>query len=556
MNLAIGIWTDKSDSIDSEIYSLRVHQPQLQADDRLDIMEVKTDQKIMCIPKLLDNNEYRCLFVVTYDDGDVNLRTPLLAYAKSINNEAISHIYGNFTERYLFDEYKIDELEKNIPTYKNAYFDSREEGIDYIYTSQLQKSKYMFINVITDRPEPIMLLTCMPVYNYLSFNLYEFNPNPTSEQLIFLPGETLRIAFPGEDSMMVNIVTLRGHGEIRWKNDESNVYVLRGVGDSISLSSGKELDQLIINKYSTNYNDYNNENNKLSEMEDPGFVFYISYHIIDNKIKASFKEVSYGQSLEISFKDTEFPIIIYSKLGEEYRDTNVAISFKDNKIDKGGEHQKSPILVSAKFVSENTIYNYKNDPKLEPSNENAIKGNYDIALKTAQILLTKEKMKENNINKEDNPTLLIRIDKTENFINKTFDIIDIEVQISGVNDGVISEEKVYHYGRIGNNNKESFYRLRIDKERLLMRIQISFNSDNLDFYVTDNQNEKRNISFINTEKARGKIYMTFNAKYEKELYYLIIFKKSELDDNKDEHLNIYKCYSSSSTKKCFRICIL
>ena len=46
MNLAIGIWTDTSDSIDSEIYSLRVHQPQLQADDRLDIMEVKTDQKI------------------------------------------------------------------------------------------------------------------------------------------------------------------------------------------------------------------------------------------------------------------------------------------------------------------------------------------------------------------------------------------------------------------------------------------------------------------------------------------------------------------------------
>ena len=89
MNLAIGIWTDKSDSIDSEIYSLRVHQPQLQADDRLDIMEVKTDQKIMCIPKLFDNNEYRCLFVVTYDDGDVNLRTPLLAYAKSINNSKV-----------------------------------------------------------------------------------------------------------------------------------------------------------------------------------------------------------------------------------------------------------------------------------------------------------------------------------------------------------------------------------------------------------------------------------------------------------------------------------
>ena len=537
INLVIGIWTDKSDSIDSEIYSLRVHQPLLPTEDELDIIEVKTDQKIMCIPKKLDNNEYRCLFVATYDDQDVNLKTPLLAYAKSINNEAITYIYGNYIERNLFDEYKISELKENIPTYQNSSLNSRENGVDYIYTSKLEKLHYMLINVITDRPDSIMLLTCMPIYNYLSFNLYEFNPNPTSEQLLFLPGETLRIDFRVDESIMVDIVTLRGHAEIMWKNDPNNIYVLRGVGDSISLSSGNKVDQLIINKYSSNYNDYNDENNELSEMEDPGFVFYISYHIIDNKIKTSFKEIIYGQSLEISFKDTDFPVVLYSKLGTEFRDTNVAISFKDNKVIQSGEYSKSPFLAFAEIVPENSIYKYKNNQELEPSIENAQKGNYDPALKTAQVLITKEKMKEYNIIQEENPTLYIKIDKDENFKDKSFEIINIEAQVSGVNDGVIPEEKVYHYGRLGNNNTETFYRLRIDKERLLMRIQIAFNSDNLDFYVTDNQTERKNISFSNTEKARGKIYMTFNVVPDKELYYLIIFKKSDSDS--DEHLNNY-----------------
>ena len=68
----------------------------------------------------------------------------------------------------------------------------------------------MLINVITDRPDSIMLLTCMPIYNYLSFDFVEFNPNPTSEQLLFLPGEKLRIDFRVDESTMIDIVTLRG----------------------------------------------------------------------------------------------------------------------------------------------------------------------------------------------------------------------------------------------------------------------------------------------------------------------------------------------------------
>ena len=523
VSLVIGVWTDKTDSIDSEIYSLRVHQPQLPSDDELDVIEVKTDQKISCIPKEFESGQYRCLFVVTYDDEDVNMFTPLFAYGMSVNNGAITYIYGNYIERMFFDEYLIKELKNRIPTYQTCELNSREEGVDYIYTSGLKKGNYMFLNVISDKPDPISLITSMPVFNFFSYDLVEFSPNPTTEQLIGMPGERLRISFPGTYSLMVNIVTLRGHAEIFWKNDPDNVYVLRGVGDRLSLSSGNNLDQLIVRRYG---NSALNENEKLSKMSDPGFAFYISYHAIETNKAVSYQEVTYGKSLEIAFKDTDIPIVLYNKIGTEYRDINVAITFKDNEIDKGGEHPSSPLQISAQIVKEKTIYQSKEDDELSPSIDRAEKGNYDTALKTAQVYLSEERIKEYNIKESDNPSLYIRVDKVGNFADKTFKKFDIEAQISGVNDGVVPVEKVYHYGRLRSNNRQSYYRLRCDKERRMMRVQIAFNSDNLDFCITNDQTKPRvNVTFLQTEKARGKIYVTFNTDSNKELYYLYIFKK-------------------------------
>ena len=77
INLVIGIWTDKSDSIDTELYALRMHQPIFSVDS-LDIFEVNSDQKIMCNPKNVNSGEYRCLFMVTYNNYDTYPFTPLI----------------------------------------------------------------------------------------------------------------------------------------------------------------------------------------------------------------------------------------------------------------------------------------------------------------------------------------------------------------------------------------------------------------------------------------------------------------------------------------------
>ena len=359
MNLVIGIWTDKTDSIDSEIYSLRVHQPDHDTENNLDITEINTDQKILCNPTQITGNEFRCLFVVTYDNEDVTMSTPLLTYASSINHGALSYIYANFINRNIYDEYKRVDLINNIPTYENAELNSRKEGVDYIYLQNLRRDKYMFINVIADRSDAIMIFTSMPVYNYISYNFFEFYPNPSTEQLLSVPQEILTLAFPGTDSVTVNIVSLNGHAEISWKNDPSTIFNMRGMGDRISLSSGNNIDDLIIRRLYRNNtdNDTYNEINKLTDMEDPGFVFYVSYIIKNNDVK--FNEISYGKSLEIAYRDVDLPVNLYSKIGSEYRDVNVAITFRDNEVDKGGIHESSPLIISAVLVKESLIYQAK-----------------------------------------------------------------------------------------------------------------------------------------------------------------------------------------------------
>ena len=533
LNLVIGIWTDKTDSIDSEIYSLRVHQPDYDIENSLDIIEINTDQKILCNPTQISGNEYRCLFVVTYDNEDVNMKTPLLAYASSINHGALSYIYANFISRNLFDEYRRAELISNIPTYQNAELNSRKEGVDYIYLQNLQKEKYMFISVIADKSDAIMIFTSMPVYNYISYDFFEFYPNPSTEQLLSVPGETLRLAFPGSDSVTVNIVSLNGHAEISWKSDPNTIFIMRGFGDRISLSSGNNIDELIIRRLNKS-NTHNDTINNLEDMEDPGFVFYVSYIIKNNKVK--FSEISYGKSLEIAYMDVDLPVSLYSKIGSEYSDVNVAITFKDNEIDKGGIYESSPLIISAILVKESVIYEAKKDEDLRPIDK-AIKGYYDTALKTAQVFLSENIIKNFNIKDSDNPTIYIRIDKNEK-ADLTFDKFAVEAQVSGVNDGVIPVEKIYHYGRVRNTAWENtLYRLKADKKRPIMRVQIAFNSKNLDFVVSDTENKISNTTFLHCEKNKGKIYVTLKIKENKELYYLYIYKKSKT--SKEEYLNNY-----------------
>ena len=110
----------------------------------------------------------------------------------------------------------------------------------------MEKQKYLYVKVISDESEDIMIITSMPVYNYLSYDLFEFNPNPNTGLLLECSGDQLRLVFRDSESVMVNIIILNGHCEVFWKNDPKRIFSLRGAGDRISISSGKVLINLLL----------------------------------------------------------------------------------------------------------------------------------------------------------------------------------------------------------------------------------------------------------------------------------------------------------------------
>ena len=505
INLVIGIWTDKTDSIGTEIFSLTVREPN--NDLTFDIIEVNTDQKVLCSPKYLNDNQYRCLFMVIYDDEDEKLEMPLIVHASSTNQTAVTYTYANNIERQYYDEYNIDTLRKSIPTFETATYSTQRDDVDYIYSKleplENNKHYYLFVNVITDHQDDVFILTSMPMYNFKGEKNIEFYPNPSTEQLLFLSVDSLNLKFFTSSSIIVNIVTLGGEADITWIDKPQNVYNLKGRGDRLTLTSGTELDEIVITKRT-------NANNKLNKVDHPGFVFYISYYARDANI--NFDEIIYGKSLEMSYRDTDLPVYIYSKIDSNILgDMIVAVTFKDSEIDTKGVSSLPRIEVKAVIAKENTIYKSKKNPELSPTLENTMPGSYDPALKTATVFLLYRIIKNFNLKPEDNPTLYLSLQKNI-FVPKDYSNFNVEAQITRINSGVVPVEKTYNYGVFSGNNY-NYYKLKIDKNKNFMLIELAFNNKFLDFSINQARTRTNMTEIIKSSvKARGKIFLTINTK--------------------------------------------
>ena len=528
VNLVIGIWTNKTNSLNTELFSLRINQP---SDDiSLDIIEINSDQKNLCNPKYLKDNQFQCLFMITFEDEDI-FEVPLLVHATSINQSAITHIYASFIERKYYDECDNDSLRKMIPTSETSQYSTNKTDREYIYTKLTHSVKnYLFVNVISDKPDNILLLTSMPLYNVMDSKNYEFYPNSFSEQLLSISKNNLNLKFFTYSSLVINIVSLEGEAEIAWGEDPSTIYYLKGKRDRLTLTSGELLDYLVITKI-------DKSNDKLKN-EDPGFVFYISYFI--REAENNFDEVKFGTSVEIGYRNTDLPVYLFSKIDNYYKDIIISATFKDSDIDTNGELSSSPLNVKAALIKENSIYKIKSNPELAPSLDKSIFGSYDPALKTAVVFLPSSIIKNFNIKIEDNPTLYLALEKNEKFVDKKYPKFSIEVQFTKLNGGDFPTENIYHYGKF-NNYIDNYYRLRKDKNKQYMIIEISFNSDYLDFSINQAISKGNSTKIIKKAiKEKGKILLLVDTTIiNSDIIYLNIFGEKLNSNNISTMLNNY-----------------
>ena len=524
VNLVIGIWTDRADSVDTELFSLRVHQP---IRNELNIVEVNSYQKVLCRPENIADDRYRCLFMIVYEESQ-SIQN-VLAYGASTDESATNYIYATFIDKTMYDSFKTTELQAKIPTTSNSDLNSEKDNVDYIFSKTFDNTKYLYVSVVTDSADDIMFLSYLGDYNYLTF------PNPSSEQLIaVLPVHQMSLQFNTEMDVIINIISLTGHAEVYWGNDEDMIYQLYGRGDALTITSGSYYkDGRRCNLMVRNRNPASAKTN----MADPGFVFYVSYSLRDPEI--NFDEVSTGKSIEMAYKDTDFPLYLYSKIYEVNSDMNVVLTFH-NVTDNGEDRlffENSPFNFNGMLVKESVAYLAKKNPELRPSYDKSIVGVYDPAVSTAQVFLSLNDLNTFNIKYDDRPTLYFGLDKSS-FNKLTYSKFSFEASVMRANDDVSPIDNVYNYGKIDKSTGKNYFRLRTDKNKQVMRVQLSFNSESLDFVISESRSVERNMTFSEVKRSYGKVIITINVPSSAEYLYLIIYVKND-ELASDRRLNNY-----------------
>ena len=515
--LIIGVWTDKTDSANTELYSLRVHEVSRdpKSYDIFDIIEVNTDQKVLCKPILIGESRYQCLFMVIYDDQDVEYEQDLLVYARSTNRADTTEMYGVFISDSFYDTYDVEHLKGSIPTYDFSDLNSVKLDTSYFYvklnSEPSHNNSYLYVSVISRFSDDIMMVSSINTYEKEEKekdkeeeekDIYIFNPSARTEQLAQINNysDTLKIKFMINSSLIVNIENLGGEADLKWEEDDSVVHNLRGRGDRLTLTtSSSKYQTLILTKL---------KSDTAQKKQYPGFVFIIDY--IERNPSKNFDEVVYGNSIEIGYRETDLPLFLYTKAVDYSNDISLALTFRDSHINTSGEYTESPIIVKAYLDKRDTIYSAKQLPSFEPSELNKMDGLYDPAIKTATVFIPDYIIDYvMRVEPEDYPTLLLYIGKSAAYREKKYETFSAEAQFTRINSLVIPVEKVYNYAKF-EGLKTHYYKLKTHKVKKIMKIVISFNSWELSWAIGDIQSAHLNTTNYNiaTNIRNGKITVT------------------------------------------------
>ena len=550
INIVIGVWTNITTSGKYELYSLRVHQHDYSPEeDDLDIINIAADQKVVCKPRMMKYGYdyiYRCLFILEFI-ADPTIDNPFFVYGYSMNPIGESYILANFISVDDYNNFDKDTIKNLIPTPENAEYNAFKEGVDYIYINSLPQHKVLFVNLYSYFADDLALINSLPIYNSFPEDSYfELYPNPYTEQIFSCRKQQLILTFPVKGGMSATIEVIAGEAEIGWKN-EGDVFKVKGFRDRLELFS--QNNQLVVK----NLRPVNEQKNG---MEDPGFLFYVKYQTRETDF--NFDDVPFGKTTEISYRETDLPIVLYSKLINIFVGVSVSITFKENNAENYGEYLATPITLTATVLDQNKIYTTKKkkDKSMKPADEISVTGYYDPAVKTAMLYLSKEKIDSYNIKESDNPTLYVRIDKSPYNQQTIFNFFNVEAEISGINDLVAPVEKVYHYRKLGVTGIENdmvFYPLKCIANKIFVRIQVAINNDNIDFAITSKFFARYNSTFdyFKAFKERGKVIVTLIRPDDAEYLYLSFFRKDPSKNNEKLSNYAFKYINAASETEFF-----
>ena len=473
----------------------------------INIFEINSENKLLCKTEKVNETNFRCLFIINFNNNSEINNNNLIIYSISQQNTIKSNIYADYINKDIYDNWNVEQLISNIPNISSV-FNNYNQEIDFVNISNIDFSKYIYISVETYYETTIEIISqILPFESAIKYPLkneiqiYNINQNSTNIYLDF-NSSTL-------DYICLSLTTLYGKASVTLGYDESIEYITDIRENKLflminlnSCNNNKEC-KLIINKI------------EKDDEADLGFLFYISYKNTSQNI---LNEIEYSKSNKLLYIDFQFPIILFDKIPNINSPININLQMYNI--------QNGSFDIEALILSQKEIYQFKLDNNYIKNYNNSIKGKFDSILSAANIHLTTEEMDSFNINQE--PWLLIYITNNFNGIDKLI----IGSTISQVNSLISPSERIYHYGKI-NNEQKIVYKLKGKTKYHLMRLEFGSNNGLIGWSVKrNNSNENYRIndtdlSFVTEKWINGRELITMYIENGEDIY-LTLFPKNKI----------------------------
>ena len=524
LGMTIGIWTDKIDSLYTTVYSIKVNLPfhENEQYEKLNIYEVKSDQKTLCKPTKLENeNLYRCLFIIFY--YGIDSAKHLLIYPE-IQEYTPFKMYADFIINDRYEYYDYSYLRSKIPN-KASTYSTEKTGEDYLYIPHSRRrDQHVFVSIISESDSIIELFTSFYT------NDTQLSPNPSSPQL-FMIQKKFEFEFPTEEDLLVTIKAIRGEGKIKWHSDSAEYY-LSGKDKIISLSSSlidrTDPQKLFSNLEVTFIN---------KTVKEEGFAFHISHMLRPKEI--NFDQIPLGKSTRMAYRDTDLPVYVYTELFYLDKDLHSFINIYEliGKMDKS-LNNISPFELNAALVNDSVIMDAKLNKAILDKIEFNYKGVYDPMLRTGFVLITKDDIKKSGLEIKDGPSVILKIAKNLNYPNMKdtkFTRVTIETSIIQENTEIPIVPGIYQFGKLSLSSNKNVYRLKSSNAEKYMRIEFSSISDKIKYVIgiTPEDTETHSFKDYKKDDKNGKEVITFDSNPNKYSYlFLIIYHTDKASTDK------------------------
>ena len=489
----------------------------------INIFKINSDHRVLCkTEKITDNNNYRCIFMaVNHGENDENI----IIYSKSINDINKLNIYANFINKSEYDNYNIDYLSNNIPDETSKYTNYNKDK-DFIIIPKIEKDSYIYISIESSIETTIELMNKKINNTDNSFlkpdeiRFYSINNTKITIDLN-ITNETYH------KNISLTLVTLNGKGNINLYYNYQRQYITDTIDNKIEIKFDlffklyfQEI-KLIINSID------DDEDHEL------GFVFYIYYNPFSNSSERNtvnnLNELTYGKSSKLLKCYSDDPLIFYEKI----EDINALLNMNFQFYNLENKDQITDFTIEISIISKIELYSLKLNYEDIKKCKIVAKGKFDPVLAASNIYLNLTNITV--INPSEEKYFLIHIKYNGNSGHIPINL-EIGSTISQVNSLIYSSERIYHYGKL-NDEEKIVYRLKGNKKYHLMRLEFGYNNKNISWTVkrtNDNINYIKNdtdLSFVTEKWTNGRELLTMYIERGEDIY-LTIFPNKKITNIK------------------------